>query len=78
MSVFEATMVPMIVFLVIVAPIWLILHYRSKNASARALSSEEEATLEQLVRIAEKMDARLGALEQILDTEDPKWKEKVR
>lgn len=78
MNIATALVVPMIVFMVIVAPIWLMLHYRSKNASARSLSSEEQATLAQLVRVAEKMDARLSALEQILETEDPKWKEKVQ
>ena len=73
-----ALMVPMIVFMVIVAPIWLILHYRSKNVAAKGLGAEEQETLDQLARVAEKMEARLGTLEQILDTEDPNWKEKAR
>jgi len=68
---------PIIVFLVVVAPIWLVLHYRSKRHAAGSLSTEEQATLDQLARVAEKMEARLTALEKILETEDPKWKDRV-
>lgn len=78
MSVFEAMMVPMILFLVIVAPIWLVLHYRSKTAAAKTLGADEQETLEQLARVAEKMEDRLSALERILDVEDPAWKEKAK
>jgi len=78
MSIFEAMMVPMILFLVIVAPIWLVLHYRSKNVTAKSLGAEEQETLEQLARVAEKMEDRLSALERILDVEDPAWKEKAK
>ncbi len=72
-----AFMVPMIIFMVIVAPIWLILHYRAKNQSTKVLSAEEQQTLDQLARVAEKMEARMTALERILETEDPRWKEKA-
>lgn len=72
----EAVAAPMIVFLIFVAPIWVIMHYRAKSRSAGSLSSEETATIEQLVRVAEKMEARLTTLEKILEVEDPKWKEK--
>jgi phage shock protein B len=78
MGVFEAMMVPMVIFLVIVAPIWLVLHYRSKNVAAKSLGAEEQATLDQLARVAEKMEDRLNTLEQILATEDPAWKEKAK
>lgn len=71
-----AFMVPMIIFLVIVAPIWLILHYRSKNNAAKSLNAEEQQALDQMARVAERMEARLSALERILETEDPRWKEK--
>ncbi len=76
-DIFVAFMVPMIIFLVIVAPIWLILHYKSKSAAVRTLNAEEQYTLEQLANVAEKMESRMAALERILDQEDPRWKEKV-
>ncbi|MDX2142455.1 MAG: envelope stress response membrane protein PspB [Rhodospirillaceae bacterium] len=75
---FIALMVPMILFMIFVAPIWVILHYRSKNVTAKSLSDEEQQTLDQLARIAEKMEARMAALEKILESEDPKWKEKAQ
>ena len=76
-DVFVVFMVPMIIFLVIVAPIWLILHYKSKSAAVKTLNAEEQYTLEQLARVAEKMESRMAALERILDHDDPRWKEKT-
>ncbi len=75
---FLALMVPMIIFMVIVAPIWLVLHYRSKSQANKSLGAEEQEILDQLARLATKMDDRLSALEKILETEDPKWKEKAQ
>lgn len=68
---------PIIVFLVIVAPIWLILHYRSKKQLSQGLSKEEIRTLNDLARQAEKMADRIQTLESILDTEAPDWRNKV-
>ena len=33
---------PLIIFLIFVAPIWLILHYRSKKQVSQGLSAEEQ------------------------------------
>jgi len=68
---------PIIVFLVIVAPIWLILHYRSKKQLSQGLSEEEIRTLNDLAGQAEKMADRIQTLESILDTESPEWRSKV-
>jgi phage shock protein B len=73
-----AFMVPTILFMVIVAPIWLVLHYRSKNKAAKELSEDEQQALDQLVRTATRMEERLSALEKILDIDDPTWKEKAQ
>lgn len=68
---------PIIVFMVIVAPIWLILHYRSKKQINQGLSEEEYATLQELADRAEKMADRIHTLESILDAEAPQWRNKV-
>lgn len=68
---------PIIVFLVIVAPIWLILHYRSKKQLSQGLSEEEIRTLNDLAGQAEKMADRIQTLESILDSESPEWRSKV-
>lgn len=68
---------PIIVFLVIVAPIWLILHYRSKKQLSQGLSEDEFRTLNDLANQAEKMADRIQTLESILDSEAPEWRRKA-
>ena len=68
---------PIIIFMVIVAPIRLILHYRSKKQISQGLSDEEYATLQGLADRAEKMADRIHTLESILDAEAPQWRNKV-
>ncbi|BDX05725.1 envelope stress response membrane protein PspB [Planctobacterium marinum] len=68
---------PIVVFLVIVAPIWLILHYRSKKQLSQGLSEAEIRTLNDLARQAEGMADRIKTLESILDEEAPDWRNKV-
>ncbi|MCC2605509.1 envelope stress response membrane protein PspB [Planctobacterium marinum] len=68
---------PIVVFLVIVAPIWLILHYRSKKQLSQGLSEAEIKTLNELARQAEGMADRIKTLEAILDEESPEWRSKV-
>lgn len=65
---------PIILFMVIVAPIWLILHYRSKKQVSQGLSEDEFAQLNELIRKADKMGQRIETLERILDSESPDWR----
>ena len=44
---------PLVLFLIFVAPIWLILHYRSKKQVSQGLSAEEYAELKALAEKAE-------------------------
>ncbi len=69
--------VPTIIFMVIVAPIWLVLHYRSKKQVSQGLSEEEYVALQDLADKAEKMADRIQTLEAILDAEAPDWRNKV-
>ena len=70
-------MAPIIIFLVIVAPIWLILHYRSKRQVNQGLSEGEYIQLSELSELADKMADRIKTLEAILDAESPEWRSKV-
>ncbi|MBD1556972.1 envelope stress response membrane protein PspB [Vibrio sp. S9_S30] len=65
---------PLIVFLIFVAPIWLVLHYRSKRKTAQGLSDEDFEKLQSLTRHAESMQQRVQTLERILDAESPNWR----
>lgn len=71
-----AFFVPVVVFLVIVAPIWIIVHYRSKTRTADGLTERERAELDEMIEVANKMAARIETLESILDVESPGWRDK--
>jgi len=71
------TGVPLILFVLFVAPIWLILHYKSKKQVNQGLSEEEFLTLQKLAEKAETMSERIQTLEAILDEEAPKWRERA-
>ena len=73
----EVIMAPVIIFMVIVAPIWLILHYRSKGQVSQGLSEEEYIQLSNLSEAADKMADRIQTLEAILDAETPEWRNKL-
>ncbi len=63
-----------IIFLVIVAPIWIIAHYVTRWRAARRLSSDDEKALSELWQSARRMETRIDALEKILDAEAPGWR----
>jgi phage shock protein B len=73
----EIIMAPVIIFMVIVAPIWLVLHYRSKGQVNQGLSEEEYIQLSDLSEMADKMAERIKTLEAILDAETPEWRSKL-
>ncbi|MBI2380092.1 MAG: envelope stress response membrane protein PspB [Gammaproteobacteria bacterium] len=76
MEVTEAIGIPLIVFMVFVAPIWVIMHYRTLGKKSQGLSVEEHTKLQQLNQVAEQMSSRIETLEKILDAETPDWRKK--
>jgi len=73
----EILIAPFIIFMLVVAPIWLILHYRSKRQINQGLTTEEYAQLAELSALADKMTERIQTLEAILDAESPEWRNKA-
>ena len=73
----EILVEPIIIFMVIVAPLWLILHYRSKKQVSQGLSEHEHRQLIELANKAEKMAERVETLEALLDQESPQWRRKI-
>ncbi len=67
---------PIIIFMVVVAPIWIIMHYRTAGKKAVGLSKDEQNSLDELSDVAEVMEQRISTLESILDAETPEWREK--
>ena len=73
-----AFVAPVVIFLTIVAPIWIFMHYRSKQRAQGALSEEERLELEALAAHAERMMDRIDTLEAILDAETPGWRKRMQ
>lgn len=63
-----------ILFIVIVLPLWLVLHYMAKARAAKSLSKADEETLAELWALSEKLENRIESLETILDREAPGWR----
>jgi phage shock protein B len=66
--------IPTIVFMVVVAPIWLILHYWTQSRMNRGLSSEERTEMDNALALAQKLEQRIATLETILDVQQPDWR----
>ncbi len=63
-----------IVFMVIVAPIWIIAHYVTRWRTARTLTGNDEQLLDDLWRAAERIEGRVETIERILDAESGDWR----
>ena len=72
-----AFFVPTVVFIVFVLPIWLFMHYRTKQRALNALSENEREDLKVLAANAERMLERIDTLEAILDEESPGWRKRM-
>lgn len=66
---------PIILFMVVVAPLWLVLHYRSKKQLSEGMDQQSAERLADLAEQAEQMTERIRVLEQLLDDEVPQWRD---
>ena len=65
---------PTVIFLLVVAPIWIVMHYRAKRNAEAVLSESERAELQRLSQAAVGMRERIETLESILDADTPEWR----
>lgn len=70
----EAVGIGLVVFVVVVLPLVIILHYVTKWKSTKGLSVEEQQMLEDLWDGSERMQRRLDVLETILDEKSAEWR----
>lgn len=68
--------VPTILFIVIVMPIWITLHYRSAGKALSRLDQGDQEQLGDLLSNIDKLINRIDTLEQILDVEHSSWRSK--
>lgn len=73
----EMEVVPLIIIVGFVLPLWILLHYISKWKANKSISAEDESYLGDLRVNAEKLENRLDAMERILDSEVPDWRQKL-
>jgi len=66
-----------VLFMTVVAPLWIIFHYITKWRAQRGLSAQDERLLAELWEIANRLEGRIHALERVLDAEAPNWRNKV-
>lgn len=78
-----AIAVPLIVFVAVVGPVWVVFHYltvwKRLRAEQRNMSPEEAALQEKeivfLRKRARALEARITTLERLLDKESASWKD---
>jgi phage shock protein B len=63
-----------ILFLTIVAPLWISAHYGTRWRKSRGISREDEKTLADLLEAAQRIERRVEGLEKLLDVQSPGWR----
>jgi phage shock protein B len=63
-----------IIFMVIVLPFIVIMHYSTKWKATKGLSDDEHQMLEDLWKESQAMQSRVNALETILEAQVPDWR----
>ena len=63
-----------IIFMVIVLPFIVIMHYTTKWKATKGLSDDEHRMLEDLWKESQAMQTRVNALETILDSQVSDWR----
>lgn len=69
--------IPTFLFLVIVAPMWITMHYRSVSRSSSSLNLEDKEAIEHMLETVDKLTDRIGTLESILNADHPQWRQQV-
>ncbi len=70
----QIIIVPMILFLTVVMPIWIVFHYVTVWKRERRQRHHDKSSYLDLQQQAERMEDRLDAIESILDTDAPEWR----
>ena len=69
--------IALIVFLLIPAPLFIVLHFITKWKQSREISGGDEKMLEEMWHLSQRLEQRLESLETILDSELPDWRRKL-
>ena len=75
MKFFEFMFVPTILFIVIVLPVWISMHYSALKRSSRSLGKEDRETVDHILETVDKLNDRIHTLETLLDSDYPDWRQ---
>jgi len=53
---------------------WVILHYITKWKTAATITNDDEVLLEELYRLAKRLDERMDTVERLVANDDPSFK----
>ena len=73
----ELASLAVILFLTIVAPLFVVLHFVTKWKQSREISGDDEQMLEEMYVLSQGLEDRLITLERILDDELPDRRKKL-
>ena len=73
----ELLTIAVIVFIAVPAPLFIVLHFITKWKQSREISGGDEKMLEDMWLLAQRLEARLESLEEILDSDLPDWRRKI-
>jgi len=76
MQITTAMFVLSTIFMVVVVPLFVIMHYTTKWKATKGLSDDEHKMLEDLWKESQAMQSRVNALETILEAQVPDWRKK--
>jgi phage shock protein B len=66
--------VPTVIFMGLIAPLWLLLHYLSKGRAEKGLSAADRQELEAALALVDTLEDRIETLESILDADHHDWR----
>jgi len=66
-----------ILFLTIVVPLIVVLHFITKWRQSREISGDDERMLEDMYVLSQRLEDRIATLEKILDDGLSEWREKL-
>ena len=69
--------IALIAFLVIPAPLFIVLHFITRWKQGREISGGDEKMLEEMWALSRRLEERLESLETILDNEMPDWRRRT-
>lgn len=70
----EVIFIPLIVFIAVVLPLWIMFHYTTIWKREKRERKQITGTQAELETLADRMERRLQVIEQLLDAEEPDWR----